>query len=209
MSEKNCNSNINIGNTFNGPAQVGGQIINIHAEMSQARSEKKATYTPEPLWRSPVTLGVLTWVSVITGLIALLPVGKILGNAYAVLRGPFETKNVENQQFWIWILMGVMLILILSISLRRITKRQTRHPLCFNLAISGYGKRLSIEKMNISKCPQCGGEMKYYNKAVEWVDRYYSDGKVKREVTKKIPVLECKRNSKHCYEVDQAEDSLD
>ena len=35
--------------------------------------------------------------------------------------------------------------------------------------------------------------MRYYNKPVEWID-HYIDGKVKREVTKRVPVLECKRN---------------
>ena len=36
--------------------------------------------------------------------------------------------------------------------------------------------------------------MRYYNKPVEWID-HYIDGKVKREVTKRVPVLECKRNT--------------
>ena len=47
-----------------------------------------------------------------------------------------------------------------------------------------------------------------YNKQIEWVDKLYSDGKVKREVTKRIPVLECKRNSNHYYVVDYAEDRV-
>ena len=40
-------------------------------------------------------------------------------------------------------------------------------------------------------------------------DKHYSDGKTKREVTKRIPVLECERNGKHCFEVDPAEDRVD
>lgn len=51
--------------------------------------------------------------------------------------------------------------------------------------------------------------MKYYSKPIEWVDKYYSDGRTKREVTKRIPVLECKRNSEHWYEVDPAEDKVE
>ena len=58
-----------------------------------------------------------------------------------------------------------------------------------------------ISKLKMNK-------MKYYNKQIEWVDKLYSDGKVKREVTKRIPVLECKRNSNHCYVVDYAEDKV-
>lgn len=79
-----------------------------------------------------------------------------------------------------------MFLFILFFSLRRITKNQTRHPLLFNYAISGYGRRLTLEKIHIEKCPQCGGKMKYYNKPVEWIDKHYSDGKSKREVTKRI-----------------------
>ena len=37
----------------------------------------------------------------------------------------------------------------LFFTLRRIAKKQTRHPLFFNFAISGYGNRLTIEKIHI------------------------------------------------------------
>ena len=50
--------------------------------------------------------------------------------------------------------------------------------------------------------------MKYYNKPVEWREIVRTDGSVKYEVTKKVPVLECRRNPKHCYEVDPAEDRV-
>ena len=51
--------------------------------------------------------------------------------------------------------------------------------------------------------------MRYYNKLIEWVDTYYSDGKTKREITKRSPALECKRNSEHWYRVDTAEDRIE
>lgn len=71
------------------------------------------------------------------------------------------------------------------------------------------GKKLSeIEKIHIEGCPQCGGKMKYYNKPVEWREILRSDGSTKREVTKRIPVLECKRNAEHWYAVDPAEDRV-
>lgn len=68
--------------------------------------------------------------------------------------------------------------------------------------------RLHIEKIHIEKCPICGGKMKYFNKPVEWIDVLNSDGKIKREVTKRVPALQCKRNSEHWYRVDPAEDKL-
>jgi len=96
----------------------------------------------------------------------------------------------------------------LFFSLRKIAKKQIRVPLILNYAISGYGRRITLEKIHIDKCPRCGGKMKYYNKPVEWIDNYYGDGRTKREITKRIPVLECKRNSEHYYEVDPAEDRV-
>lgn len=86
--------------------------------------------------------------------------------------------------------------------------RYLKNPLFFNFAISGYGNRLTIEKIHIEGCPQCGGKMKYYNKPVEWREILRSDGSTKREVTKRIPVLECKRNAEHWYAVDPAEDRV-
>lgn len=87
-------------------------------------------------------------------------------------------------------------------------KKQIRVPMVFNYAISGSDGRLTLEKIHIEKCPQCGGKMKYYNKAVDWNYKYYSDGRTKREVIKRMPVLECTRNSEHYYIVDPAEDKV-
>ena len=103
----------------------------------------------------------------------------------------------------------VLFILIIITYLRNITKKQIRYPLLFNFAISGYDKRLTIEKIHIDRCPKCGGKMKYYNKPIEWLDTIYSNGRVKRKITKTVPALECKRNSEHWYKVDPAENHLD
>ena len=51
--------------------------------------------------------------------------------------------------------------------------------------------------------------MKYFNKAVEWENTTYPDGKPKRKVTQKVPALQCKRNPDHFFEVDPAADKLD
>ena len=55
-----------------------------------------------------------------------------------------------------------------------------------NYAISGYDRRITLEKIHVDKCPQCGGKMKYYNKPVEWREIVRTDGSVKYEVTKKF-----------------------
>lgn len=189
---------------FNGPTQIiAGSVVN-NKENSY---EKKANYKPEPIWRSPFTMAVLTWISVVVGLFEIFPFGNILKDIINL----FKMQNISYiQEIPTYSIMfaAIFIILMIIISLRRITKKQIRYPLLFNFAISGYGERLTIEKIHIDRCPQCGGKMKYYNKPVEWRE-IYNNGKVKREIVKKIPALECKRNSKHFYEVDPAEEQLD
>lgn len=67
------------------------------------------------------------------------------------------------------------------------------------------GGKLTVEKIHIGNCPVCGGKMKYINKPIECI---YNYGSTKREITKRQPALQCKRNPKHWYEVDLAEDKL-
>ena len=111
-------------------------------------------------------------------------------------------------QTYLMISIIFVLLFVLFFRLRRIAKKQIRVPLILNYAISGYDRRITLEKIHVDKCPQCGGKMKYYNKPVEWREIVRTDGSVKYEVTKKVPILECRRNPKHCYEVDPAEDRV-
>lgn len=201
---KSNNNNFSGEMNFNGPTQiVAGNVIN-NVESSY---EEKAKYSPEPVWRSPFTMAVLSWISVAIGILGLFPFGKILKRVLAFIKYR-DITDISNIQPYIIIFVLLFILSAIFLSLRRIVKNQTRYPLLFNFAISGYGKRLTLEKIHIERCPQCGGKMKYYNKPVEWVDKYYSDGKTKREVTKRVPALECKRNAKHWYEVDPAEDKI-
>lgn len=166
---------------------------------------EKATYKPEPVWRSPFTLAVLSWISFIIGVLGLFPFGTMIK---CVVDGIVSADFTFFQKAEPYAIVSTLLIclVVFFILLRDIAKKQTRHPLRFNYAISGYGKRLTLEKIHTGKCPRCGGKMRYYNKPVEWVDKYFSDGKTEREVTKRSPVLECERNSEHCYWIDPAED---
>lgn len=117
-----------------------------------------------------------------------------------IKRGIFRYKYI-----WCFFLVFIFLF-VLSISLLQIAKKQIRVPFILNYAINGYDKKITLEKIHISNCPQCGGKMRYYNRPVEWVSKYYSDGQTKREVAKRIPVFECKRNRDHWCEVDPAGD---
>ncbi|MWV42201.1 hypothetical protein GRF59_01030 [Paenibacillus sp. HJL G12] len=198
-------NNFNEKTNFNGPTQIAaGDIINNILNTNH----QEAKYTPEPTWRSPFTMAVLTWISFAIAIGGLLPISiKIVKSGLNVFNGTLKASvGFESQIYLIYVILIILFVVFLS--LRRIAKSQTRYPLFFNFAISGYGKRLTLEKIHIDKCPQCGGKMKYYNKPVEWREVQYSDGRRKRETTKRVPALECKRNSEHCYRVDPAEDML-
>lgn len=209
MKKDNKNTNKTYFNgpmNFNGPTQIAtGDIINNH---SFDAPPQKATYTPEPIWRSPFTMAVLTWLSVIIGIASLFPFGKIVKCIVNFLSGDIHQLLDSEIPIYSIIFAGLFFLVILILTLRRTAKNQTRHPLLFNFAISGFGGHLTLEKIHIDKCPQCGGKMKYYNKPVEWREIVRADGSIKREVTKKVPALECKRNAKHWYEIDPAEDKV-
>ena len=205
MRDKYSKSNINnvSGNVFNGPTNiVAGDNYSKKDE-----EDKVATYTPEPIWRSPITMAILSWVGLILSLIELFPLYIIFEPIISLMTNK-RIKTDLNNNIYVIIFAVIFIFFVLTMCLRSITKKETRHPLFFDYAISGLGRRITIEKIHIDKCPICGGTMKYFNKAVEWEDRKYSDGGTKREVIKKVPALQCKRNSNHWFEVDPAEDRV-
>ena len=205
MKDINNQNNFNGTTNFNGPVQfAGGDIIN----ETPIPKQVEAMYTPESKWRSPFTLAILSWISLIIGILGLIPIGKIFVNALNFLRGNLEAVSDFPMQAYLIAFIILEFLFVLFFSLRRIVKKQIRVPLVLNYALNGHDGQLTLEKIYIDKCPQCGGKMKYYNKPVEWIDKHYSDGRIKRVVTKRIPVLECTRNSEHCYKVDPAEDKV-
>lgn len=120
MKQKNTNKNINVGNTFNGPTQmISSVVINSpHKDLV----EEPATYRPEPLWRSPFTLAVLSWISVIIGVLEIVPIGNIIGSALALFDDSFQRKTTEELQLWIWLFLIAMILLVIFITLRGIAK---------------------------------------------------------------------------------------
>ena len=205
MRDKYSKSNINnvSGNIFNGPTN----IVAGNNYSKEAEEDKVASYTPESVWRSPITMAMLSWMGFIISLIGLFPIYKMFESVINLITNK-SIKVDLNNNIYIIIFAILFILFVLVLCLRNITKKETRHPLFFNYAISGLGRKITIEKIRIDKCPICGGTMKYFNKAVEWRDITYSDGRTKREVTKKVSALQCKRNSNHWYEVDPTADKL-
>ena len=205
MRDKYSKSNINnvSGNIFNGPTN----IVAGNNYSKEAEEDKVASYTPEPVWRSPITMAMLSWMGFIISLLGLFPMYKMFEPEINLITNK-RVKVDLNNNIYVIIFAVIFILFVLVLHLRSITKKETRHPLFFNYAISGLGRKITIEKIRIDKCPICGGTMKYFNKAVEWRNITYSDGRTKREVIKKVPALQCKRNSDHWCEVDPAGDKL-
>lgn len=211
MKGKFSKSNINnvSRNVFNGPTNI---VSGNNIDFNGSSLGKTATYTPEPVWRSPITMAILSWMGIFISLIGIFPFYKV----FEPLINLFTNKsiqinandNINDNIIYSGILAIVIILWAIIKWLRDITKREIRHPLFFNYAISGLGRKLTIEKIHIDKCSICGGEMKYFNKPIEWMDVLNSDVKIKCEATKKVPVLECKRNPDHCCRVDPAADRV-
>lgn len=167
-----------------------------------------ATYEVIPKWRSPFTQALLSWIGLIIGLFSLFPLWKLVQSALELLRSiPEGAPNGSANTIWLLAFLVLALVLALVLSLRRVTSGQLRKPLVFGWAVSGSGRRLTIEKIHAGKCPWCGGKMRYFNKPTEWNDHTDANGRKRREVTERVPALECRRNSRHWAEVDPAEEA--
>lgn len=165
-----------------------------------------ATYEAVPKWRSPFTQGVLSWAGAIIGLVSLFPLGKFLQAVLGLFTSGPEGVSGSPSLAWLVASLVLVLVVVLIIKLRRVTKAQLRVPLMFGWAVSGSGHRITIEKIRAGKCPLCGGKMRYYSKPTEWIDHIDANGRKRREVTERRPALECTRNPRHWVEVDPAEE---
>ncbi len=209
------------GANFNGSTQIGEQRTTIQGDQynvnqynnyanNQLDNEKTKVYTVEPKWRSPFTMGVLTWISVFLGIAGIIPLGALISNILNTFNSPIQINNNEWYNLILFVLFLLCLfICLIAIKLREITSKQIRLPLFHNYAINGKGYILTLEKIKPNLCPFCGGRMKYYNKPTKWIDFRYPNGKLKkRKVTERTPAVECIRNENHCYEIDPAEDKV-
>ena len=170
MRDKYSKSNINnvSGNIFNAPTN----IVAGNNYSKEAEEDKVASYSPEPVWRSPITMAMLSWMGFIISLTGLFPIYKMFESVINLITNK-SIKVDLNNNIYIIIFAVLFILFVLVLCLRNITKKETRHPLFFNYAISGLGRKITIEKIHIDKCPICGGPMKYFNKAVEWRDITY------------------------------------
>ena len=161
MGDKIKKSNINnvSGNVFIGPTNIysGNNLLN------GEKIENIAEYEAEPVWRSSITMGLLTWIGFIIAIIDIFPFYKIIEPLINILRDKSIDAIPDNKLYAIFFI-SLMLLLLIVLALRKITKNETRYPLFFNYAINGFGNKITLEKVRVGECPICGGEMKYFNK---------------------------------------------
>lgn len=195
------------GGDINGSVyQAGRDVVVNHAP----NVSPPAQYKPEPLWRSPVTQGALTWAGVLLGIVSLFPTWEFSQALCGLVRAIFAPSAERVEQYGRNMVLSfcplaiILLLLLLVWFLRRLAKRQLRVPLRWNFALSGAGRRITLEKIR-ANCPDCGGEMRYYNKETRGYDYRDEKGVRRHKVLERRPHLECKRNSDHCFRVDSAE----
>lgn len=199
------------GDVHGGLYQAGRDVVvNLQDTASPA-----PTYESVPKWRSPATQGFLGWAEFIVGVLSLFPFWKVFGpilspssraaNGFSV-PGVSSAAQGDKANFlyllpWIF----ALVLLAVLIGLHKIAKFQLRKPLIPGWAVSGAGKRITLEKIEVSKCPTCGGAMRYYNRPMEDIKYIDANGNVRSKVTKRHAALECKRNRDHYWIVDSAE----
>lgn len=188
------------GNISGGVYQAGHDVI-FNPRPSDPVS---ASYEAVPKWRSPFTQGVLSWIGLIIGLVGLLPLWKLVQLVHGLFSGGVPSGS--GSIIWSVVLAFLAIIFVVVIYLHRISKDQLRRPLILGWAVSGSGRRITLERISAGRCPKCGGKMRYLNKPTKWIDHSRADGGTRREVTERVPALECRRNPKHWFEVDPAEE---
>ncbi len=143
---------------------------------------------------------MLTIVMAIEGFAGLRPIVRW------VTRHQDATKSLPSSVWahMIACLIALALVIVL-LGLRCIVKEQLRKVSRFSVlpGLIGINDRLVIGKFK-GYC-SCGGKLRFYNQPAEWIDKTYSDGHTKREVTKRRQVAECRRNPDHISLIDQAE----
>ena len=144
MRDKYSKSNINnvSGNIFNGPTN----IVAGNNYSKEAEEDKVASYTPDPVWRSPITMAMLSWMGFIISLIGLFPMYKMFEPVIDLITNKSVKVDLNNNIYAI-IFTVIFILFVLVLCLRSITKKETRHPLFFNYAISGLGRKITIEKI--------------------------------------------------------------
>ena len=125
MRDKYSKSNINnvSGNIFNGPTNIAAG----NNYYKEAEEDKVASYTPEPVWRSPITMAMLSWMGFIISLIGLFPIYKMFESVINLITNK-SIKVDLNNNIYIIIFAVLFILFVLVLCLRNITKKKLDIP---------------------------------------------------------------------------------
>lgn len=115
-------------------------------------------------WRSPLTLAVLTWVSVLLGAFGLVAGWQGL---LPIVDLPNGGSLKQPSMAWIYVFVGAVLLFVFSVELQGIAKRRTQHlpSVSWLPAVTGWGGRVGIAKLE-GACPRDGAALRFYDKPV-------------------------------------------
>lgn len=195
--------------------QAGGQYVTNHGEIDgglyQAGRDivftravgapmdnRAPEYDVKWSWRSPFTLATLTWLSVLLGVLSLAVGYK---GFEPFVRGLLASDGFETASQisvgWLFAFIGLFILAILVISLRRVAKNETQHLSPFSIfpALTGWGRRIGFARLK-GRC-HCGGRLRFYAKPIGWAPPDPQTGKqkvIEREMT-----AECVRDPRHHF----------
>lgn len=164
-----------------------------------------AQYEPKWSWRSPLTLALLTWISVVLGVLGVIAGWQGLAPLFASVNDGFPV--VSPKPLWVIALLIVVLLFALSMWLRSVAKNQTQHfsPLSWLPALTGWGGRIGLARLK-GTCPICGGRFRFYDKPTNWIDNLETGH---RKVTERRMAAECIKNTDHSWSIDKTDQSQD
>jgi hypothetical protein len=183
---------------------LSGNIIQAGRDVhftNHTAEEEVATYEPKWSWKSPLTLAALSWISVALGILSLVSGWQGIGSLISFFKsGP--SKQLPSYG-WLISFGATVILLLLFMELRRITKLRTQHFSAwpFLPSITGWGGKIGLAKLQ-GKCPKCDGNLKFYNRPTEWVTEHPSG---RTRVSKRTAAAECSRNPDHWWTVDRTD----
>lgn len=175
--------------------QAGRDLI-FYPQGGTSNTKDVPEYEVKWSWRSPLTLAVLTWVSVILGILSLGSVYKVFEPLVGgLLNGAVLDAASAMQPIWIYVFMVLILLFVIAVVLRRIASHETQHLSRFSLlpAITGWGRRIGFARLK-GRCV-CGGKLRFYSKPVGFSPPDPQTGK--QRVTEREMTAECVRAPKH------------
>lgn len=193
------------GRDMHGAMQAGRDIIVNPSDPAPPAGE----FDPVPLWRSPFTSGVLTWVSVLLGAAAFLPGWKVLESAKPgagpLFRNGDSQAGAPSGMLAVLALAFLVVLFAATASLASVAYREVRLRLFGSFALNGLGRRITLERIETKPCPTCGGRLQFRTVPLAWVPKYVNGTYTGREVTAKTMGIVCNRDSDHWWRVQSAD----